>query len=299
MPAPVEVQYRDPLVKENQDKIGTKSLQFTVVNGSEPVQYFEDLPKIDLSGEPAPVGPSAPVPAVVGPIEMITIPDFKVIYQTMKNQNHSVPLNNYRDEMFGFDPQSIDPTKASPAILRNIANGLRIVYMNRFNISLNGITRAKYTWNDGTVIEEVCDSVVDQTPLLYDNIPAATVLAREGTSIDDVPDIVFSTEGDVQMVLYMPIKMKDRFNLGENKLNDRLYRFEYYFMNAGETVNSKVFNTAKDSLIHVVNGSVTIGEYTVERQNFYRHDGTQSVAITAGANGAVVVISTKVEDYID
>lgn len=299
MPLPVEVQYRDPLVKEDQDKIGSKSLQFTVVNDPEPTQYFEDLPKIDLSGEVAPVGPAAAAPAVVLPIEMITIPDFKIIYQTMKNQNHTVPLNNYRYDMFGFDPLSMDRAKASPAILRNIDNNLTIVYMNRFNISLNGLTKATYTWNDGTVIEEVTDNVVDQTPLLYDNIPVATVLAREGKPIDDIPDIVFATEGDVEMVLYMPIKMKDRFSMAENKANDRLYRFEYYFMNASETVNSKVFDTAKQSLIHVVKGSVAIGEYTVDKQNFYRHDGTQSVAITAGANGAVVVISTKVEDYID
>lgn len=297
MTVPVEVQFKDPKIQEDQHKIGTKTLQFTVVNNPQPTQIFEDLPKLDLGTEPPPAAGAGPT--VNGNTEQINIPGFKVIYQTLKNQNHTLPLNNYHIDMIVYDELNIDRSKASKAVIRNLDNNLRVAYMNRFTISVNGITKAKYIWTDGTVLEEICDNIVDQTPLLYDNIPLTTVLSRDGTPVDDMPEIIFGTDNDTVIILYMPIDMKNRFNLEQNKANGNLHRFEYYFINPSETINSKVFATALDSLVHVVKGTATIGEYTLEKQNFYSHSGARPVEITAGIDGAVVVISTRVEDYID
>lgn len=290
MSKPTEVFYNNKETRDQLASVGIKNLEFVVVNNPQPSVAFEDLEKFDFSGmDVATFAP--PSNNSILSIENITIPGFKVTYNTFKAGRHDFPLDNYSSDMTLVDTS--DETKASEGVIRNNNMGLKLAYINRFNVGLEGSSHIIYRYANGTESDLVTDNNQTDTSLLWDNIPLGTVFAK--TADTDIPEIEFHVTDGTKLVIYTPLKVGDRYNLEANTASGNLHKFDSYRLGPNESVNTKVFADSKYALIQVCKGSANIDRYTLEEQNFYEFDASKSVTITAGPNGCLAVLSVNVE----
>lgn len=290
MTKPNEVFYNDKQTRDQLASSGIKNLEFVVVNNPGPSVAFEELDKFDFSGMDMSTFRPPANNSVVS-IENITIPGFKVTYNTFKAGVHEFPLDNYSSDMTIVDVS--DESKASNGVILNKQLNLQLAYINRFNVGLEGVSTVVYKYADGTQKSIITDNSVQDTSLCWDSVPLGTVFSRE--AISDIPEIEFSVTEGTKLVIYTPLKVGTRYDLAANTEQGNLHKFEAYNIGPNQSVQTKVFSDAKYALIQVCKGSATIGGYDVGEQNFYELDATQSITITAGPLGCLAVLSVNVE----
>lgn len=288
MTKPQEVNYKNVEVKDQFTALNIKNLEFVVVNNPQPSIDFEDLPKVDFTG----VTLSRPPLTTLNSVENITIPDFKVMYNTYNAGIHNFPLDNYSPEMTIVDTS--DESKASEAVKKTNQHGLTSAYVNRFNVGLTGSTKTTYDFSDGNRLILEANHETESSSLTWDDIPLTTVYVVNGEAADHIPKMTFETTNSTVVVIYSPLIMKDRFNIQTNQENNTLYKFVRYKLSPGETINTKMFPEATYALLQICAGSAEISSYHLDAQNFYEFDATQPLSVTAGDQGAVAVMSVKV-----
>lgn len=290
MPTPKPIEYNEASNKDFQLSINTTNYEFVVVNNPQPQVPFEEQRRFTF---PVRHDSTTPSRALVSTkIETINTKYYKVIYQELEDGDHSLPLDNFDDNMTYYD-EDIDVSKLSPGALRSKNGGVRLAYMNRFNMALTGITQSTYTYSNGHSFTITTDNTKDYNTLLYDNIPLTPVLARKDAAAADIPEVTQLTD-NVSLLLYMPYELIDRFDIDANAEKGNLHKFDYYILAPNETVDTKVFADSTYALVHVAQGSATIGEYELERHNFYEGDATSPITIQAGEEGAIIVLSVNV-----
>ena len=57
MPTPLEVQYKNAVIRDKFLDMNIRNLQFTVVNNPKPTPYFEDLPTVEVIPDDNIIGP--------------------------------------------------------------------------------------------------------------------------------------------------------------------------------------------------------------------------------------------------
>lgn len=285
MPTPPEVQYRNEETRNHLASLGITHHEFVVVNDPKFSTYFEDLPTLEA--------PPADYAAQIAPasMRMISTPDFRVIYTNYDVGPINFPFNSFAPEMTMMDTS--DETKCTDAVKRTNALNLSSAYANRFSTGLYGSITTTYVYDDGSSVTAANDLKTDSTSLLYDNIPITTVFGTV-SAIGDIPKIQMEVTQPVQMVIYNPYKLKDRFNLEANQQNGRLYKFDLMQIEPHQTVSTIVFSEATYALLHVCSGSAVIGDYNVDPMNFYKYDATSPLTVTAGPEGATIIASVRV-----
>lgn len=289
MPTPPEVQYKNAVIRDKFLDMNIRNLQFTVVNNPKPTPYFEDLPTVEVIPDDNIIGPSK---AAVLSIEWICIPDFRIAYISYSPGVMSIPLDSYNSSMTIVNTP--DESSCSESVIITNKLGLTSAYANRYNVGLYGSTETTYTFSDGSKQVLYSDHKLVDTSLTYDYIPLTTIFKSRGGALENVPTIRHEVMTNHRMVMYVPYKKSERFDLAANQQSNRLYKFDTIKVKPNETVSTVVFSDSQSALLHVCEGSVTTEGFTVDSMNFYEYDATAPLSVTAGPNGATIVCSIHV-----
>lgn len=289
MPTPPEVQYKNAVIRDSLLEMNIKNLQFNVVNNPKPNPYYEDLPTVEsVPGEIT----TGPIKAALLSIEWIYTPDFRVGYMSYGPGVLPFPLDSYDSSMTIVNTS--DESKCSESVIRTNKLGLVSAYANRYNVGLYGSTETTYTFSDGSKQVLYSDHKLVDTSLTYDYIPLTTIFKSRGGALENVPTIRHEVMTNHRMVMYVPYKKSERFDLAANQQSNRLYKFDTIKVKPNETVSTVVFSDSQSALLHVCEGSVTTEGFTVDSMNFYEYDATAPLSVTAGPNGATIVCSIHV-----
>lgn len=224
-------------------------------------------------------------------------PDWRV---TLMNYTDLVEqktnFNNYDSEKT-YIIENPDLEKCSPFVRACVEQGVPIGYVSRFNFSTTGSTAlCQFTRENGDTFSINWKSSTYQ---YYDNIPVAVLFNTPETGAEgNVPAMTFSTTGSHQAVLYEPYNRDERWNIDYQRENDLLYKFEVYEAPSGATLETKIFDDATESLIHVIKGHLFVDGTMVDSLKFYKHDATESTTLQAGIEGFSAVQLTKVSDIV-
>lgn len=293
MPTPNSVPFTNEDTQKSLEAAGVRNLEFIVVNKPVASPTFEDLPKFDFTG--VDMSPrTGNMESTLISTEVITIPDFKVTYNTYRGGQHTFPLDNYSPEMTMIDTS--DETKATEAIVRTNSYGLQSAYVNRFSCGLAGMSTTTYTFSNGHSFAVETDYVSEDSSLTWDYIPLTTVFMHHSEAVEEAPKMSHVMTEGTQMVIYTPLVLRNRFDVEANKQADSLYKFDYYKLQPNETLSTVRFPKATSALLQICKGSAEIDGYHLDEKNFYEFDATKPLVISAGPEGAIAVASVKVTD---
>lgn len=267
----------------------TTQVPFEVMNDKD-IETFEVKPFI-MSGE-RPLNELLVLENkffTLSPDWRITVMDYADLVEQKTN------FNNYDSEKT-YIIENPDLEKCSPFIRACVELGVPIGYVSRFNFSTTGNALCQFTRENGDTFSI---NWTRPTYQYYDNIPVAVLFNTPETGPQgNIPTMTFTTSGDHQAVLYEPYNRDERWNIDYQRENDLLYKFEVYEVPAGATIETKIFDDATESLIHVIKGHLFIDDTMVDSLKFYKHDATESITLQAGIEGFSVVQLTKVSDIV-
>lgn len=260
-------------------------LQFTVVNNPQPDQYFEDYQLRDMTtNEEVPMfwyfdEPRALTAGLNVQNKIIFTPYYIVTYITMIN-DITYPMKNVIRPTMPIHARSI-PENENGYFNQMQGLGLNMLFMNQYGIFLDD------EGMDTTFFAD--DHVTPVASLPYRNRkPGSTSLWKNITWHPETTVLV-SAKKNCQFLSFAPYVSNTRHNLEKSQL----HKFEEYFIKAGDTVQTTVFDDATYSLLHVGKGVATINGMAVQKYEFYEHDARLPATITAQED-CVIVQTSKV-----
>ena len=279
------IKYRDLRNHDifHSDRCKVKHLQFTVVNNPQPEQFFEDYKMRDMStNDEVPIIriPDDPdqsmSPDPETEIDIIFTPDYLYSYirspKDFKTNGKVVvrPTNPiYSRTMSGNE---------NVAYSRMQRQGVKMLYINQYAIFLsdNAVDGIIYAADHITEIS------------YYDKDESFSSIWRNITWQPEAT-VRITAKSDYEMLSIAPYITNQRHNPDLTPL----HKFDEYILRKGETINTTVFDDSTYSLLHVGKGIAQINGVPVQRYEFYEHDATTAIAITA-IEDCIVVQTSKV-----
>lgn len=268
-------------------------IPYKVVNDPESENFPEP---IFVRSDPSPQPGEA---FVFDSFETIKTPDFLVLMCTYNNEVQKTAFDNY-DPVDTHVIENPDITKASDHLKKCIENDVPFGYILRFNCSTSATATSEYTFANGHVAS-LSSELTDLTCQLYDNIPVSTLFKSDTNGPSEtLPSMRFNTNGanNHSAVIYEPYNRDMRWNVDYHRENNLLYKFDIHKIAAFETANTTIFSNSTQSHLHVIKGMAFVDASIVNTYEFWKHDATQQISITAGPEGAIVVQMSKVSEII-